>query len=352
MHFSVILKIYGAALGVAMLASPIAGTAAPLYHIEALAKEHRLQPSLANAINRHGVVTGGGWMSSRDSASAFVLRNGHLRPLDGPDASYAAGNAINAGGAVVGVITGLAWMWGTDGSPTDLDALVPCERGGVRDSSGRGLNDAGDGVLLANCVSGGKNTYFSYLYSGGALLDLGHLGGGYNGAQGINNLGQVVGASSLRPGGDGKSHVRAYIWEGGLMHELGTLGGPSSFGRAINDLGHVVGKSTDASEVAHGFIYDGSTMTALPTCDNKATLPEPMAINKHDEVVGTYFSRHEFQGFLVHHRRCYPLLAILDASGAGWGKLSPTGINDDGTIVGWGLLDNKPRAFVATPVQP
>jgi len=336
-------RLLDAVLCAAMLSSSIAWASPPLYRIEALTKAQGVRPESAQAINRHGAVTGHGWMGSAGSDVVYVLRDGHLRALEGPKANYAFGNAINAQGAVAGTVLAQAWTWAADGTPTALDPLVPCEH---LDSSATGINDAGEVVLSASCQVEGHFTTRSYRYSAGVMQDLGNLGDDYNEAKGINALGQVAGTSTTAPDG----HARAYLLDSGLMRDLGTLGGPTSIGAALNDLGHVVGTSTDASGVSHAFLYDGSTMQALPACEKSETWPTPTALNRHDEIVGWHIYRRHAQGILFRRGKCHELLALLDASGAGWDRLAPLGINDDGVIVGEGLLNGKVQAFVATPV--
>jgi probable HAF family extracellular repeat protein len=339
-----------AALCAAITVSSAAGAAPPSYRIEALAKANGVRPEVAQAINRRGDITGYGSMGPSDRV-VFVVHNGKLQALEGPQAGYAFGNAINADGAVAGTMSFQAYTWTGDGSPLALDPLVPCDHAGWS-SSGQGINDAGDVVLLAECVVGGKPTVRSFRYSAGVMQDLGNLGSDYNEARGINNLGQVTGISVTAPDGNGDSHARAYILDGAGMHDLGTLGGSSSSGYALNDLGHAVGTSTDAAGVSHAFLYSAGTMQALPACEKGETWPTPAAINRHDVIVGTHIHQRHGQGILFRRGRCFPLLSVLDASGAGWDGLNPQGINDNGVIVGWGLLDGKVRAFIATPVVP
>jgi probable HAF family extracellular repeat protein len=76
--------------------------------------------------------------------------------------------------------------------------------------------------------------------------------GSYSWAYGINDLGQVVGAS-VTPTGD----VHAFLWTAADgMIDLGTLGGNNSEARGINDLGQVVGVSETASLVSyHAFLW-------------------------------------------------------------------------------------------------
>ena len=71
------------------------------------------------------------------------------------------------------------------------------------------LNDSGQVV--------GESSGKAFLYSGGALLDMGTLGGTTAVAYGINNSGVVVGASAMS---SGASH--AFSWNG-VQQDLGTL---------------------------------------------------------------------------------------------------------------------------------
>ena len=78
------------------------------------------------------------------------------------------------------------------------------------------------------------------------VVDLGHLGGGFSDAFGINNdptSVRVVGRSTRA---DGFTH--AFFWTApGPMVDLGTFGGGSSYAWDINDYGQIAGSSEDAS---------------------------------------------------------------------------------------------------------
>jgi len=81
----------------------------------------------------------------------------------------------------------------------------------------------------------------SYTY-----VDLGTLGGDASGALGVNDLGQVVGWSTI-PGcttTNGLPCRRAFLWDNGTMIDLGLLSGDEgSAARAINNAGVIVGNS-------------------------------------------------------------------------------------------------------------
>ena len=101
--------------------------------------------------------------------------------------------------------------------------------------------------------------------NGMGMRDLGNLGGGYSGASGINDAGQVSGYSYTAAGGYG-----AFITgpDGMGMRDLGTLiGGGTSLASGINDAGQVVGGSSTAGGSIHAFITgpDGMGMRDLGT---------------------------------------------------------------------------------------
>src|SRR5262249_24578538 len=92
--------------------------------------------------------------------------------------------------------------------------------------------------------------------SGGIMEDLGalyHYSAGYA----INDAGQVAGWSYLKG-----TIPHAFLYtgtpgSGGAMADLGHLGGTSSYGYAINNSGQVVGQSY-AAIGAHAFLYTGT----------------------------------------------------------------------------------------------
>jgi probable HAF family extracellular repeat protein len=88
------------------------------------------------------------------------------------------------------------------------------------------------------------------------LTDLGTLPGGSDiFAQGLNNLGQVVGHVV------GPALDRAFLWDSGTMTALDTLGGDHNEAYSINDLGQVTGWSdvTPGDRYTHhAFLWDSA----------------------------------------------------------------------------------------------
>ena len=84
----------------------------------------------------------------------------------------------------------------------------------------------------------------------GSLVPLGTLGGNVSIARGINELGHVVGYSTLASGS-----YRAFLFDGAAMFDVGTLGSDYGSGTGIDASGNVVGSSYDASHDEHGFLW-------------------------------------------------------------------------------------------------
>jgi probable HAF family extracellular repeat protein len=222
----------------------------------------------ASAVNAHGDVTG----QSSDAKGVlhpFKWHNGkmiNLGALD-PSAPYGYGAAINDRGWVVGsadVAGGTAmhaFLW-RDGKMTDLGTL------GGRFSGAAAVNDRGQIVGRSETASG---QWHAFLWQNGQMTDL-----GLDLATGINNRGQVVGAT---PQG---TKYQAYRWRNGTLTNLGDLGSGFSQATAVNIRGHVVGISSVAGE-SHAFLYRTS-MVDLGTLGGLTS--EARAINDRDEVLG------------------------------------------------------------------
>jgi probable HAF family extracellular repeat protein len=163
------------------------------------------------------------------------------------------------------------------GALTDLGTL-----GGAR-SNALGINASGQVVGWADNAS----TFMGFIYSGGVMSAIPNTEGGE--AAGINNAGTVVG-TDLRPDSNGILRYHAYSYSGGVMTDLGTLPyGDSARAAAINAGGNIVGAATNTIEGAPNFpetsfFYSGGVMTDLGNFGgiySKAT-----SINDHGQIVG------------------------------------------------------------------
>jgi uncharacterized membrane protein len=174
------------------------------------------------------------------------------------------------------------------------------------------FNQAGQAAGYAENEVVGQHACFWNNDTSHSIADLGTLPGDLNSiAYGMNNWGQVVGESH--------SPIASHpvVWNNDAAHsptELPVLpGDDSGSARAINNLGHILGTSVAS---LHGTVNAGSIRTVL----------------WRDGGV-------------------FELQALLDASGAGWRIESVSALNNLGQIVGTGIHNGLPRAFVLTPVQ-
>jgi probable HAF family extracellular repeat protein len=191
--------------------------------------------------------------------------------------------AIDARGDVAGysaTFDGTGWVHAFlfDGQKlNDLGTL-----GGLA-SRGYGLNDHGE--VVGASTSANSTSSHAFLYSGGVMRDLGTLGGATSAAYAVNDPGVIVGVSDRL---DGTQH--AFIDVNGGMHDLGTLGGANSVARGINRWGQVVGASQTASGEWHAFLFSGGAMIDLNSITGgiTGTLAEANGINDYGRIAGAY----------------------------------------------------------------
>jgi probable HAF family extracellular repeat protein len=217
----------------------------------------------AGGMNNRGDIVGAG------SGGPFVYSRSGIRniPVEQSwDDSVAVG--INDAGQVIGngytflSGTGRGFLYSARGSRI-IDAF-----GAKYWSYVYGINNAGHVVGIAQPPNGfGQH---AFLDRDGVVTDLGTLGGFSSQANDVNDAGQIVGNAETAPppGADafrtGPTH--AFLYEGGAMKDLGTLGGTVSRGLAINNGGTVVGESYlrgNSAQVA--FVYAHGKMTDLNT---------------------------------------------------------------------------------------
>ena len=182
------------------------------------------------------------------------------------------------------------------------------------DFYGTAINNSGQ-ILGDGLTSSGD--WHSLLYSGGQMIDLGDSSSFY--PWHMNDSGQVVGRV-ISSSGDWHAALRS---SGGQMIDLGTLGGGWSEAVDINNSGQIVGDAETGSGDMHGFLYSGGQMTDLGDF-------APSAINDSGEVVGyaQYFSDD-----------CYAALRsdigqMIDLGS--YSSFSPVDINDSGQVLGGG----------------
>jgi probable HAF family extracellular repeat protein len=191
-----------------------------------------------------------------------------------------------------------------------------------------------NGINNLNEIVGQNSSHLTFgtghatYWKQGSATDLGTLGGGADivdfgsSANGVNDLGEVVGWSTTAP--DWTS-VHAVLWKpNGAVQDLGTLSpDTSSSASEINIFGQVIGSS-------------GDTLVNIPNIFGET--PYPL------EVIGRPFLWSQRTGMLD--------LNTLIPAYSGWVLQTATGINIWGQIVGEGTLNGQPHGFLLTPRNP
>jgi len=167
-----------------------------------------------------------------------------------------------------------------------------------------------------------------YLYSAGALTDLGTLGGKYSAGAAINDSGTVAGYADLSSG-----IAHAALFHGGTVTDLGSLSGPtgSSGATAINDLGQVAGSTTypGSGGGQEAFVETNGVMTGLGILPG-GTGSAATGINASGEVIGVGDNAASDERAFVYSNGVKTDLGTLGGPNAVAGA-----INDNGLIVGY-----------------
>ena len=225
----------------------------------------------ATGINNSGVVTGFAFLPGNSNTHAFLYTGGVITDLGtlpgGASAPFSQGNAINDSGTVVGTSKSEA-MLDKSGQMSGFSSRAALNAYGV--------NSAGD-------IVGVLQSAHAFLFSGTNMKDLGTFDGSkntYSAANGINDLGQVVGFSYY----SGNSVVHAFLYQNGVMSDLGTLYGGYSIATGTNKQGDIVGESDGTAFLYHhGVMIDLSVVTSA---SGLLHISRARAINDIGQIVG------------------------------------------------------------------
>jgi probable HAF family extracellular repeat protein len=248
-----------------------------------------------------------GLAKSSTSCLPFVWQNGMMTKLPTLGGPNGIANMINNRSEAVG------WAETAGHDPSgacpvlQFEPVIWDKNGVIRlktfagdpDGVAAAINDNGQVVgASGSCTSFNPNSgvylleKHALLWDGGAVVDLGNLGGtgagAGNHACAINSRGHVVGHSDLP--GDKTFHGFLWTWESG-MRDIGTLPGDmASLALGISDQGVTVGASLDAKFNPRALVYENGAMTdlnsVLSSNPQKLYLLLAGSINSRGQILG------------------------------------------------------------------
>lgn len=234
-----------------------------------------------------------------------------------------------------------------------LPALFP-QFPSTEASHGRDINNTvppwgvGSERLSQKIGTGAFNTIRSYLVlldgNPNSTIPIPALGGTFSRAEALNDSRDAVGASLSASG-----PLRAFLRLGttGAISDLGTLGGSHSWATDVNNAQQVVGWSRRADGSTGAFLLQNSTMIDLGTLGGD--LSEAYGVNDSGTIVGTSFNAlGKPRAFVVDNGIMIDLNSRI-AANSSWVLQTAREVNESGSIVGWGRLNNETRGFVLIP---
>ena len=318
--------------------------------------------NFAYAINNRGDVVGLSREAGDSSVGAFLFGSAVVTSLDRLNGSVP--QDINKRGQIAtGVYRNGVYVPALYDSRTGRIKTLGSFGGvfgGIFNGEAFSVNDRGQVVGYSYLDSLNRH---AFLYSDGALTDLGSFGG-YSAALAINSSGDIEGFSSDTVNG----YPHAFVFREGVMIEINPFGGPNneSIARGINDRRQVVGEGLVATgDAFNGFIYFDDAITNIGTLEGGRN-SSAFAINKHGQVVGIADQPYEDLCWDLAAGRYVPCIKYaqraflyedgvmtdlnsLIAPNSGWDLSWAFDINDRGQITGYGLKDGKFRAYLMTP---
>jgi probable HAF family extracellular repeat protein len=313
--------------------------------------------SFAYAINDLGQVVGSSLTTGDTSEHSFLYSNGRmtdLYPINSQNITTVGPTGINNSGQIAsGTIVGGVY------SPAIFDSrtgglTLPGTLGGVTsfDFNGVATSVNNHAAAVGYSYIDATNRH-AFLYSDGMLTDIDPLGG-YSVAFAINDEGVIVGLASAQFNGT----ATAFVHSQGVTKEIFSVR-TESHARDVNNRGQVVGEFLTANGTAfHGFLYSEGVITDLGSPESPQTTA--FAINDQQQVVGTTFVPYETtcpagpcvqfreHAFFYQSETMADLNSLIP-SDSGWELSWAFDINNDGRIVGYGVVNDKFRAFLLTP---
>jgi probable HAF family extracellular repeat protein len=296
-----------------------------------------------------------------NQSRAVLWKDGEITDLGSLGGNQNAALGINNRGQIIGnsqnTIPDPFCFFGT----TQLRAFL-WENGVMRDLGSLGGNCVGASYINERSQIAGQSdttttpnpltgvpTVDPFLWEQGTMRDLGTLGGAAGFAGGLNNRGQVIGASSLAsdPGaclGIGNTaNCHPFLWDQGNLIDLftSTIGGNPLGAHMINDAGEITGPAAFPNAPFDAYLWRNGVATDLGLL-NGDCFSEGWAINSRDQVVGNSYSCSNF-----HHAFLWENGSIVDLNTLIPGDsrlelVAAFAINARGEIAGMGVPPGVP----------
>ena len=286
---------------------------------------------------RHGLV----W----DTAGIHELDNSFFISAAFPQDVRSNGDVVGRAYPLVGGTPSMAVIWQA-GTPFDLNSLVT---GGSKLylHSCYGIDRHGRicGGLLTS-----PGTGHGFLFDQGFVTDLGALPGGRSSiALAMNDHQEEVGYSSVG------AYFHAVLFDGTGVHDLHDptqITGPGSEAADIDRFGRIAGQATFKLSTG-GFrqsmvMWDHGLVTDLGAGLSRDSAAH--AMNDFGDVVGDVAAApFGTRAILFHAGTAIRIATLIDPT-LGWTLITATGIDNEGRIVGTGLLNGSWAAWILEPV--
>jgi probable HAF family extracellular repeat protein len=168
-------------------------------------------------------------------------------------------------------------------------------------------------------------------------------------ALGINNRGQVIGASVTNGANFYVENGRGFLWERGHMTPLTTLGGTNSVPHGINNSGRIVGTSLLAGDKTfHATMWTPHGIVDLGTLPGDRS-SEAFDITDAGLIVGISCTAAGCRAVSWNLSGAITDLNAGSRPAGQWRLFDAQAANTRGQIVGDGAHNGQPHAYIATP---
>jgi uncharacterized protein (TIGR03437 family) len=349
-------------------------TATPRFTIAGVGPLPGMVASAGTAISQSGIVAGYSTATvtptlAASSAHGFIFQNGVLTDLGtfGPPGSSIVPFGVNSSGQVVGIagpfgsvsdFNGMNFLY-QNGSPTVALSFAPFA-----------INDAGQiaGTEGVDFTAASQPALISAKGTFSVLPEPSGVTGGI--AFGVSTNGIVAGTVSFGSNISGTSiygQISAAVWQNGVFQSQKAL--PvftAGWASSVNSSGVAAGAliaSNDPERGSHAAIFqNGSAIDIGSSIQTQASVATGIndsgwvvgfdggvAMEEGYQIAGVLSPAISiFRPFLYINGQLYDLNALIP-SGSGWTLYTASGINNNNQIVGTGIFQGQPRAYVLTP---